>query len=162
LRRAVIPEDERSDYYLYIDELQSFVTDDFPSILSEARKYRLNMAGMANQFISQLPANIASAVLGNVGTLIAFAVGSEDSEILARELHPEFNVDNLQNLPKHNIYMKLSIDGSTSSPFSAETIPPFQMIGVSARKRIIAQTRQRYCVERKSIESKVENWLALA
>ena len=159
LRRAKLPEDSRKDFYLYIDELQSFITDDFPSILSEARKYRLNIAGMANQFISQLPENIASAILGNVGTLIAFTVGSEDAEVLEREFHPEFSADHLQNLPKHNIYMKLSIDGSTSSPFSSETIPPFEANTISARERIIDQTRQRYCVEKRSVESKIENWL---
>lgn len=158
LRRARQSEDDRRDFYVYIDELQSFITDDFPSILSEARKYRLNIAGMANQFISQLPENIASAILGNVGTLIAFTVGSEDAEIFEREFHPEFNADHLQNLPKHNIYLKLSIDGSTSSSFSAETIPPFDANTFSARERIIDQTRQRYCVEKRSIESKIEKW----
>ena len=159
LRRARMPEDKRKDFYLYIDELQSFVTEDFPSILSESRKYRLNIAGMANQFISQLPKNIASAILGNVGTLIAFTVGSEDAEILKLEFHPEFNADHLQNLPKYNIYMKLSIDGSTSSPFSAETTPPLQANPVSVRKQIIDQTRLRYCIAKQSIEDKIEKWL---
>ena len=159
LRRAMKPEDNRKDFYLYIDELQSFVTDDFPSILSEARKYRMNIAGMANQFISQLPEHIASAILGNVGTLIAFTVGSEDAGVLEREFHPEFSADHLQNLPKHNIYLKLSINGSTSVPFSAETIPPNEPSAVSPREKIIEQTRQRYCVKRRSIESKIEKWL---
>lgn len=159
LRRAKKPEDNRKDFYLYIDELQSFVTEDFPSILSEARKYRLNIAGMANQFISQLPENMASAILGNVGTLIAFTVGSEDAEILEREFHPEFNADHLQNLPKHNVYLKLSINGSTSPPFSAETIPPIEQSAMSAEGKIIEQSRQRYCVEQSVIESRIERWL---
>lgn len=161
LRRAKITEDNREDFYLYIDELQSFITDDFPSILSEARKYRLSIAGMANQFISQLPEKMASAILGNVGTLITFTTGSEDAELLAKEFYPEFRADHLQNLPKHNVYMKLSINGSTSSPFSAETIPPLQVNTTSVRERIIDQTRQRYCVEKRSIESKIEKWLSL-
>jgi len=161
LRRAKMPEDQRRDFYLYIDELQSFVTEDFPSILSEARKYRLNIAGMANQFISQLPENMASAILGNVGTLIAFNVGSEDAEILEREFHPEFNADHLQTLPKYNIYMKLSISGSTSMPFSAETIESPLPEPVSHRSKVIEQTRQRYCVEKRSVESKIEKWLAV-
>ena len=159
LRRAKIPEHERKDYYTYIDELQSFVTDDFPSILSESRKYCLNIAGMANQFISQLPENITSAILGNVGTLIAFTVGSEDAQILEREFHPEFTADDLQSLPKHNIYMKLSIDESTSSPFSAETLPPYDASALSAREKIVDQTRQRYCVEKQTIEGKIKKWL---
>lgn len=91
----------------------------------------------------------------------AVTVRSEDAEIFEREFHPEFNADHLQNLPKHNIYMKLSIDGSTSSPFSAETIPSFEANTISVREKIIDQTRQRYCVEKRSIESKIEKWLRL-
>lgn len=161
LRRAKILEVERRDFYLYIDELQSFVTEDFPSILSEARKYSLNIAGMANQFISQLPENMASAILGNVGTLIAFTVGSEDAEILEREFRPEFNADDLQILPNYNVYLKLSINGSTSTPFSAETVPPIEPNELSPRNKIVDQTRQRYCVDRKMIESRIEKWLSL-
>jgi len=159
LRRAKQPEEDRRDFYLYIDELQSFATDDFPSILSEARKYRLNMADMANQFISQLPPNLSSAILGNVGTLIAFASGSEDSEILAKEFYPEFRADHILGLPKHHVYMKLSIDGSTSSPFSAETLPPIKPLVISPREKIIGQTRQRYCVGQQSIETNITKWL---
>ena len=160
LRRANRPEDERRDFYLYIDELQSFVTDDFPSILSEARKYRLNIAGMANQFISQLPEHIASAILGNVGTLMAFATGSEDAEILRREFYPIFSAGNLQSLPKHNVYLRLSIDGSTSDPFSAETLSPYTTDSHSHEVKIIGQSRERYSDKRESVERKIRKWLA--
>lgn len=159
LRRAKRPEERRKDFYLYIDELQSFVTEDFPSILSEARKYRLNIAGMANQFISQLPENLASSIIGNVGTLIAFASGSEDAEILEREFHPVFNADDLQNLPKHQMYLKLSIDGSTSAPFSAETLTAIQITNNSIHSNIVKQTRERYCLNRQKIEHMVLKWL---
>ncbi len=159
LRRAKRHENERRDFYLYIDELQSFATDDFPSILSEARKYRLNMAGLANQFISQLPPNLSSAILGNIGTLIAFASGSEDSEILAKEFYPEFRADHILGLPKHHVYMKLSIDGSTSSPFSAETLPPFSPDHSSSKAKIVKQTRERYCSRRSSCEDRIARWL---
>jgi hypothetical protein len=159
LRRANIPENKRTDFYLYIDELQSFITEDFPSILSEARKYHLNIAGMANQFISQLPESVASAILGNVGTLIAFTLCSEEAEFLEREFHPEFSADDHLTLPKYNVYMKLSINGSTSSPFSAVTMPPSKPSEVSARQRIVLQTRQRYCEVKPSIEVRVGNWL---
>ena len=161
LRRAKVPEDERRDFYVYVDELQSFVTEDFPSILSEARKYRLNMAGLANQFISQLPENIASAILGNVGTLIAFTVGSEDAEILEREFSPEFSADDLLNLPKYNIYLKLSINGSTSTPFSADTLisPAPEPLGHA--EKVIGQTQQRYCVSKQLIQARIEKWLVL-
>ncbi|MCC6962544.1 MAG: type IV secretion system DNA-binding domain-containing protein [candidate division Zixibacteria bacterium] len=161
LKRTKVSENQRRDFYVYIDELQSFVTEDFPSILSEARKYRLNIAGMANQFISQLPENMASAILGNIGTLIAFTVGSEDAEILEREFHPEFTADHLQALPKYNIYLKLSIGGSTSTPFSAETIESPLPESVSHRDKVIRQARQRYCVEKRSIEGKIAKWLAV-
>ena len=160
LRRAKQPEETRKDFYLYIDELQSFVTEDFPSILSEARKYRLNMAGMANQFISQLSSHFASSILGNVGTLIAFASGSEDAEILAREFHPIFSEDDLQNLPKYQVYLKLSISGSTSVPFSAETLLPILMNRMSGKEKIISQSRERYCANEKKIMKNIEKWLA--
>ncbi len=159
LRRAEQPEEKRRDFYLYIDELQSFVTEDFPSILSEARKYRLNIGGMANQFISQLPDRMASAILGNVGTLISFTSGSEDAEVLAKEFYPEFRAEHLQELPNHNVYMKLSIDGSTSKPFSAETLPPIVNHAPSPRDKIIEQTRQRYCIARATAEDKIVRWL---
>lgn len=159
LRRSRVPEESRRDFYLYIDELQSFVTEDFPSILSEARKYRLNIAGMANQFISQLPEGLASAILGNIGTLIVFATGSEDGESLGREFYPIFSTVHLQSLPKHNVYLKLSIDGSTSDPFSAETLPPYTTDPISHREKIIGQSRERYGMAKKQVESKVDRWL---
>jgi hypothetical protein len=159
LRRASMLEEERRDFYLYIDELQSFVTNDFPSILSEARKYRLNIAGMANQFISQLPEHIASAILGNVGTLIAFTVGFADADILEREFQRAFKASHFQELPRYNVYLKLSINGSTSSPFSAETLPPLQANAASVKARIVDQTRQRYCVDRQSIQTRIAKWL---
>lgn len=159
LRRAEQPEEKRRDFYLYIDELQSFVTEDFPSILSEARKYRLNIGGMANQFISQLPDYMASAILGNVGTLISFTSGSEDAEVLAKEFYPEFREDHLQELPRHNVYMKLSIDGTTSKAFSAETLPPLVCHPPTSKSKIIEQTRQRYCVSHATAEDKIVRWL---
>ncbi|SYZ71957.1 conserved hypothetical protein [Candidatus Zixiibacteriota bacterium] len=159
LRRANISEEKRRDFYLYVDELQSFITDDFPSILSEARKYKLNIAGMTNQFISQLPKHMVSSILGNIGTLIAFTAGSEDARILESELRPNFNADNLQNLPKRNVYMKLSIDGSTCQPFSAHTIPPQELNRISQRENIMDQSRQRYCKVKQSLEHIIKRWL---
>lgn len=158
-RRASVPEYERRDFYLYIDELQSFATDEFPTILAEARKYRLNIAGMANQFISQLPENLASAILGNVGTLISFCLGSDDAETIDREFYPVFIEENLQNLPAYHAYLKLSIDGTTSEPFSAKTISIQKHQNESSVKKILEQTRQRYCMERFQIEDRIRKWL---
>ena len=160
LRRSRVPEASRRDFYLYIDELQSFVTEDFASILSEARKYRLNIAGMANQFLSQLPDTLASAILGNVGTLIAFTTGSEDAKALAQEFYPVFSPMHLQSLPKHNVYVKLSIDGSTSDPFSAETLAPYTTDSVSHREKIIGQSRERYGSKRVTAEEKIVRWMS--
>jgi hypothetical protein len=158
-RRANTLEDKRKDFYLYIDELQSFVTDEFPAILAESRKYRLNIAGMANQFISQLPDNLASAILGNVGTLISFCLGSEDAERIADELFPVFTAEHLQNLPAYNSYLKLSIDSSTSEPFSALTLPTRGYLEISNVGKVLEQTRQRYCTNSQLIDSKISNWI---
>lgn len=159
LRRARVSEEDRKDFYLYIDELQSFVTDDFPSILSESRKYRLNIAGMANQFISQLPPPLASAILGNVGTIIAFACGSEDAQVLEREFSPTFTATHLQSLSRYNLYLRLSIDGHTSDPFSAETLPSLTGTARSSTHRIIKQSRMRYGIERRIVEKNIKQWL---
>jgi type IV secretory pathway TraG/TraD family ATPase VirD4 len=123
LSRQDIPEEERRDFYLYVDEFQSFATSSFVDILSEARKYRLNLV-LTNQYLGQIDEKIRLAILGNVGTLISFRVGAEDARYLSQEFYPVFNQDDLVNLPAYNIYLKLMIDGQTSQPFSAETLGP--------------------------------------
>ena len=123
LSRQDIPEEERKDFYLYVDEFQSFATSSFVDILSEARKYRLNLV-LSNQYLGQIDEKIRLAILGNVGTLISFRVGAEDAKYLSQEFYPVFNQDDLVNLPAYNIYLKLMIDGQTSPPFSAETLLP--------------------------------------
>jgi len=158
-RRANVSEDNRRDFYLYIDELQSFATDEFPNVLAEARKYRLNIAGMANQFISQLPENLASAILGNVGTLISFCLGSEDAEIMGKEFYPIFTGEDFQNLLKYQTYLKLSISGSTSEPFSMLTLPLDKRTQMSNRKKMTEQTRERYCSLAIKVEENICKWL---
>lgn len=158
VKRASIPEEQRRDFYLYVDELQSFVTEDFPSILSESRKYRLCVVA-ANQFITQLPASMSTSLLGNVGTLITFVAGSEDAEILAREFYPVFAAVDIQNLPKFNCYLRLSIGGSSSVPFSAATLPE-EPGGCGGRGAdIAAQSRQRFCRRRELVEAKIAAWI---
>lgn len=127
LNRQNIPEEERKDFYLYVDEFQNFATSSFVDILSEARKYRLNLI-LSNQYLGQIDEKIRMAILGNVGTLVSFMVGAEDAKYLSQEFYPLFNQDNLVNLPSYNIYLKLMIDGQTSQPFSAETLPPVDEI----------------------------------
>ena len=123
LSRQDILEEERRDFYLYVDEFQSFATSSFVDILSEARKYRLNLI-LANQYLGQIDEKIMKAILGNVGTLVSFRVGAEDAKYLEQEFYPVFDQQDLINLPSYSIYLKLMIDGKTSTPFSAESLPP--------------------------------------
>jgi len=123
LFRARQPAELRVPFYTYVDEMQSFVTLSFASILSEARKYGLSLF-LANQYIEQLDDKIRAAIFGNVGTLIAFRVGARDAEYLNQEFAPVFGKDDLINLPKYSMYLKLMIDGATSQPFSATSLPP--------------------------------------
>jgi len=120
LSREDIPESQRKDFYLYVDEFQNFATEDFAQILSEARKYRLNLI-VANQYIQQMNEKIKNAVFGNVGTLISFRVGATDAEYLAKEFAPIFKDQDLIKLENANVYIKTLINGVASSPFSMST-----------------------------------------
>src|SRR3989344_2122784 len=132
LSRADIPEERRRDFYLYVDEFQNFVTDSFATILSEARKYRLNLI-MAHQFISQLTvekegssamdSRMKDAVFGNAGSMICFRIGVEDAEIMSKEFAPVFNEFDVINIDRFNAYVKLMINGTASRPFNMETYP---------------------------------------
>ncbi len=121
LSRAKIEEEKRRDFYFYIDEFQNFATDAFSSILSEARKYHLNLT-IAHQYISQLPHEVRATAFGNVGTIIVFAVGGDDAEYLAKEFTPVFNADDMTRLNTREMYIKMSIDGKITPPFSAHTL----------------------------------------
>lgn len=123
MKRADVPQEKRKDFYLYIDEFQNFTTDSIATILSEARKYRLNLI-IAHQYISQLEEKIRDAVFGNVGSLAAMRVGAEDGEILETQFEPEFTKQDLINLPNFNVILKLMIEGHISTPFRIKTYPP--------------------------------------
>ncbi len=120
LGRAGIPEQERRDFYLYIDEFQTFATLSLAGILQEARKYRLNLV-TAHQYLAQLEEEVRAAIFGNGGTLVAFRTGAEDAQYLAREFYPVFSEDDFLNLPAHHIYLRMTIDSVASRPFSART-----------------------------------------
>ncbi|MDP2741214.1 MAG: type IV secretion system DNA-binding domain-containing protein, partial [bacterium] len=122
MSRVDISEEERNDFYLYVDEFQNFATESFANILSEARKYRLSLI-LGHQYITQMDETVRDAVFGNVGTLVSFRIGAEDAEFLEKEFAPELTAQDLVSLPKYNIYLKLMIDGIAGSPFSAETLP---------------------------------------
>jgi len=123
LSRAELPEADRRDYYLYVDEFPSFTTTSFAGMLSEMRKYHVGLV-LAHQYMDQLDETLRGAILGNVGTTVAFRVSLSDAEVLEKEFYPEFAASDLVNLPNYHIYLKLMIDGVVSKPFSAETLEP--------------------------------------
>ncbi len=154
MSRADIPEEQRRDFYLYVDEFQNFATQSFVSILSEARKYRLNLA-LANQYVAQVPEEVRDAIFGNIGTLVTFRVGAADATWLLKEFEPVFEETDMVNLDKYHIYLKIAIDGVTGSAFSARTIPlPEATAG--HRERIIKNTRERYATPRDEVEAAVK------
>lgn len=150
LSRADLPEAKRRAFYLYVDEFHNFVTLSFADILSEARKYGLNLI-LSHQYIEQLDEKIRAAVFGNVGTIITFRVGVEDAEYLVREFSQAFDEADLVNLPNYHIYLKLMIDGVTSKPFSAVTLLPPKS-EKSFKERIIEASRKKYGRVRKEVE----------
>lgn len=123
LRRADTPEEQRRDHFLYVDEFHNFTTLSLAGMLSELRKYRLNLI-LAHQYLAQLDLQVRDAILGNVGTIIAFRIGLMDAELLEGEFYPDFRATDLINLPNYHIYIKLMISGAVSQPFSARTLPP--------------------------------------
>lgn len=160
--RAQLPEEERKDFYLYVDEFQNFATESFATILSEARKYRLNII-MAHQYIAQMSEEVRDAVFGNVGTMICFRVGAYDAEFLEREFAPYFTETDLVNLDKYHAYIKLMIDGTASKPFSMTTIP----LGARSPRygeseKIIRVSRERHGRPREEVEEKISRWSARA
>jgi hypothetical protein len=123
MSRASIPEDDRVDFSLYVDEFQNFSTDSFATILSEARKYHLNLI-VANQFTTQLTEEIRDAVFGNIGTIVSFRVGTNDAEFLAKYFSPVFDSSDLQRVPNHNAIARMLIGGVPSQSFSMASLPP--------------------------------------
>ncbi len=162
MERVRIPEDRRRDFYLYVDEFQNFATDSFADILSEARKYRLNLI-IAHQYTAQLTNadtnKVKDAVFGNVGTMIIFRVGADDADFLEKEFSPEFTAQDLVNLPNFHIYLKLMIDGVTSRPFSAITLPPMKIDHTKGIKdKIIESSRELYTKKREDVEREINEW----
>jgi hypothetical protein len=156
MERVDIPEPDRQDFYLFIDEFQNFATESFANILSEARKYRLNLM-MAHQYIEQLDEDVAAAVFGNVGSILCFRVGATDAQKLVLEFAPRFTEEDLVNLPKFNIYLKLMIDGITSEAFSAVTMPPISAETGNAQK-VIDTSREKFATPRSEVEETILSW----
>ncbi len=122
MSRTDIPEDQRQDFSLFVDEFQNFSTDSFATIMSEARKFHLNLI-VANQFTTQLSEEIRDAVFGNVGTIVSFRVGQNDVEILSRYFQPTFTSDDLLRIPNYNAIVRTLIEGVPTQPFSMVSLP---------------------------------------
>lgn len=158
MKRVSMPEERRNDFYLYIDEFQNFVTDSIATILSEARKYRLDLT-MAHQYISQLvrennDTRIRDAVFGNAGTMIAFRAGVEDAETLAKEFEPVFNEYDVINVEMYTANIKLLIDNTASKPFNMMTYPP-QPGDPRMAEQVVQLSRTKYGRERQSVEAEI-------
>lgn len=156
MNRANIPEEKRKDFYLYVDEFQNFATESFSTIFSEARKYKLNII-VANQYIAQMPEEVREAIFGNVGTIISFRVGAADAPFLAKEFSPVFEENDLVNLDKFRVYIKMAIDGITSPGFSAITLPP-PVDKEGNRLQIVATSRQKYSKPKDQVEEQIAKW----
>ncbi len=152
LGRAGVAESERAPFYLYVDEFHSFTTLSFADILSESRKYGLNLV-MANQYLNQLDEQVRSAIFGNVGSIISFRVGAEDAQYLAREFSP-FAEDDFTNLPNYNIYLRLMIDGVTSTPFSGTTLP-LGCVESSFAEKITRMSQAKFGRKREDTEKRI-------
>lgn len=153
LSRGDMPEEERKDFYLYIDEFQNFTTDSIATILSEARKYRLDLV-IAHQFIKQLPENIRDAVFGNVGSMVSFRVGAEDAEALEKQFEPTITANDLSNVDNFNAYVRLLINNQTSRPFNVQTIKPKEP-DLERARMVADRSLARYGRAREEVEEKI-------
>ncbi len=162
MSRVDTPEEQRKDFFLYVDEFQNFATESFVNILSEARKYRLNLT-LAHQYLSQLKEvsamssfdKIKDAILGNVGTIVTFRVGPEDAAVLSKEFSPEVLPQDMINLPKHHVFVKMTQLGIPRRPFSAKTLPLPPKPSKSYKKEIIEHSRKQYSKLRMLVEKEI-------
>ncbi len=145
------------NFYLYVDEFQSFANKSFADILSEARKYKLGL-NITNQYIEQMAEEVRAAVFGNVGTMIAFRVGSFDAEILEKEFAPVFTMEDIVNLGLYQVYLKLMINQVASQPFSATTLPGIPKPEVSFRNKALEMSRKTYAKLKVEVENAIKEW----
>lgn len=157
MSRADLPKDELNklaNFYLYVDEFQSFANESFADILSEARKYKLNLT-VAHQYVEQMTEEVRAAIFGNVGTMIVFRVGSYDAEIFEREFAPEFTAEDIVNLGKYQMYLRLMVDGVGTHPFSGRGLPPIPPLEQSYRDVVIGTSRRMYGRPRALVEEDI-------
>ena len=157
MARANRPEDERRDFYLFIDEFQNFSTDAFAAILAEARKYHLCLM-LSHQYIDQLPLPIRQAVFGNVGTLIAFRIGNTDAEVMEKEFGNTFTASSLADLDRYEAVVKLLVNGTNREPFRAKMLPPLEN-RIGHKDKLIMRSRERFSTQRAKIDDKLKRWV---
>jgi type IV secretory pathway TraG/TraD family ATPase VirD4 len=158
MSRANIPEDERVDFSLYVDEFQNFSTDSFATIMSEARKYHLNLI-VANQFTTQLTDEIRDAVFGNMGTIVAFRVGQNDVDPLTRYFQPTFDADDLLRIPNHNTITRTLIGGVPTQPFSMSMLPPLGSPNPKLAEALKQLSAAKYGRPRAQVEAEIADRL---
>ncbi len=160
MSRANLKEDELKNsppFYFYVDEFQNFVNDSFAQILSQSRKYNLGLV-IAHQYVEQLSDTVKAAVFGNVGSMISFRVGATDAELLEKEYAPQFTADDIVNLGARQIYLRLSIDGVGSKPFSGRTMPPIENPEDNYVPAVVATSRAIYARSKPDVQEEVKNW----
>ena len=157
MSRSDVPEETRRDFFLYVDEFQSFTSDSFVSILSEARKYRLCLT-LSHQYTDQLRPEIKDAVFGNVGSIVAFRVGHNDAKTLEEALGGSYTASQLSSLSNYEVCAKLLIHGEDHEPFLGKTLPPFGERH-DRRETIIQRSREKYSTKRDVIEKKIKRWM---
>ncbi len=155
MQRARMPEKDRGDFYLYVDEFHNLVTETFENLLSEARKYGICLT-VANQYLDQLIPRVQASVLGNVGSLVVFRVGGQDAEKLEAEMAPVFKVKDMINLGKQEFYIKLMIDGESYDPFSARTLKVLKPDHPSYRDKIVEASRRKYSISAEAAKRLIE------
>lgn len=164
MSRVDISEKERADFFLYVDEMQNFVTESFADILSEARKYHLCLI-LSHQYIAQLSTKestkVRDAIFGNVGTIVCFRVGAADAFFLLKEFDPYLTEEDLVSINNREIYLKLMIDGVNSKPFSATTLAPLanERRNLKNMEKVIKVSRERYANPKAAVEEKIIRWL---
>ena len=158
MSRSDIPEDQRRDFYLYVDEFQNFATPDFAQILSEARKYRLNLC-VANQFIGQIDEDVKNAIFGNVGTIACYRVGVTDASYLTREFQPVFDEDDLLNIERFNVYMKTIVNNEPVPPFSVDLTRDMGQVQAQKNEKVAEiireMSRLKYGRDRALVEAEI-------
>ena len=149
MSRVHIEEENRRDFYLYVDEFQNFATQSFNKILSEARKYRLNLI-LANQYVAQIPEDVQAAIFGNCGSMVSFVMGPHDAETFAKEYGQKYTPEDLVSLGRYQIINKLSIDNIVSLPFTANTLSLAKSVNKN-RGKVLRSSRERYATKKNSV-----------